>query len=593
MNIFDILTLIGGLSLFLFGMSIMGQALERRAGGNLRQLLGRLTTNRAAGLLTGLGITAVIQSSSATTVMVVGFVNSGLMTLKQAINVIMGANVGTTVTAWFLSLSGIDSGSWYIRLLKPSSFTPVLALVGIIFYMFCRGGKKKDTGMILLGFATLMFGMETMSGAVSGLGDIPAFQRLFVMFRNPALGVLAGAILTAAIQSSSASVGILQALAVTGQVSYGAAIPIIMGQNIGTCVTALLSSVGTSRGARRAAIVHLYFNLIGTIVFMALFYLLHGAVAFDFMERAAQPYGIAVVHTVFNVFATCLLLPFSDLLEKLAYLTIKEDSVEHMAVRYIDEDVKALDSRFMNNPSLAMEQCRKVICHMADTVQESCREAIGLLERYTKEAAEGVRQLEKDVDRYEDVIGTYLLKLTGKDLSEKDSRALTLYLHCIGDFERISDHAAGIAMAYGKMEEKELTFSAKAQEELAVFSRAVLRMLAISEGIFQEENADSLYEAQALREVIGELGAQVRKRHVKRLRKGKCTVELGFLLADIVTAYERIAAHCAQIAVSVVQVWEEDSMEMHGYSIESREKRRDEEQFRTLYEGLRQEYVLP
>ena len=333
--------------------------------------------------------------------------------------------------------------------------------------------------------------------------------------------------------------------------------------------------------------------MIGTIVFMAIFYLLHGVVEFDFMDNAARPYGIAVVHTVFNVFATCLLLPFSDLLEKLAYLTIREDSLEHMAVRFIDEDVKALDSRFMNNPSLAMEQCRKVISHMADTVQQSCKEAIGLLDGYTKEAAESVRQLEKDVDRYEDVIGTYLLKLTGKDLSEKDSRALTLYLHCIGDFERISDHAAGIAMAYGKMQEKEQTFSAKAQEELEIFSRAVLQMLVICGNIFQEENADSLYEAEALQEVIGELGAQVRKRHVKRLRKGKCTVELGFLLSDIVTAYERIAAHCTQIAVSVVQVWEEDSMEMHGYSIQSRERRRDQEQYRALYEGFVQEYVLP
>ena len=593
MDFFGLLTMAGGLALFLYGMKTMGDALSKMAGGRLEQVLERMTNNPVKAVLLGAGVTAVIQSSSATTVMVVGFVNSGIMKLYQAIGIIMGANVGTTVTSWILSLTGVEGDNIFVRLLKPSSFTPVLALIGIIFYMSGKNNRRKDVGEILLGFAVLMFGMESMSGAVKPLADVPEFTNILLLFSSPIPGMIAGIILTAVIQSSSASVGILQALCATGAVSYSVAVPIIMGQNIGTCVTALLSSVGTSRGARRAAIVHLYFNLIGTIVFMALFYLLHGAVAFDFMEQAAQPYGIAGVQSVFNVFATCLLLPFSDLLEKLAYLTIKEDSVEHMAVRYIDEDVKALDSRFMNNPSLAMEQCRKVICHMADTVQESCKEAIGLLNSYTKEAAEGVRQLEKDVDRYEDVIGTYLLKLTGKDLSEKDSRALTLYLHCIGDFERISDHAAGIAMAYGKMKEKELTFSAKAQEELAVFSRAVLRMLAISEGIFQEENADSLYEAQALREVIGELGAQVRKRHVKRLRKGKCTVELGFLLADIVTAYERIAAHCAQIAVSVVQVWEEDSMEMHGYSIESREKRRDEEQFRTLYEGLRQEYVLP
>ena len=593
MDFFDVLTMMGGLALFLYGMHLLGEGLSRASGGRMEQILEKMTYSKWRAVLLGAGVTAVIQSSSATTVMVVGFVNSGMMKLSQAIGIIMGANVGTTITSWILSLTGIESGSFVMQLLKPSAFSQIFALVGVILLLFSGKEKHKNAATILIGFAVLMIGMDTMSAAVKPLADVPEFTNILLLFSSPIPGMIAGIILTAVIQSSSASVGILQALCATGAVSYSVAVPIIMGQNIGTCVTALLSSVGTSRGARRAAIVHLYFNLIGTIVFMALFYLLHGAVVFDFMERAAQPYGIAVVHTVFNVFATCLLLPFSDLLEKLAYLTIKEDSVEHMAVRYIDEDVKALDSRFMNNPSLAMEQCRKVICHMADTVQESCREAIGLLERYTKEAAEGVRQLEKDVDRYEDVIGTYLLKLTGKDLSEKDSRALTLYLHCIGDFERISDHAAGIAMAYGKMKEKELTFSAKAQEELAVFSRAVLRMLAISEGIFREENADSLYEAQALREVIGELGAQVRKRHVKRLRKGKCTVELGFLLADIVTAYERIAAHCAQIAVSVVQVWEEDSMEMHGYSIESREKRRDEEQFRTLYEGLRQEYVLP
>ncbi len=593
MDFFDVLTMMGGLALFLYGMHLLGEGLSRASGGRMEQILEKMTYSKWRAVLLGAGVTAVIQSSSATTVMVVGFVNSGMMKLSQAIGIIMGANVGTTITSWVLSLTGIESGSFVMQLLKPSAFSQIFALVGVLLLLFSGKEKHKNAATILIGFAVLMIGMDTMSAAVKPLADVPEFTNLLLLFSSPIPGMIAGIILTAVIQSSSASVGILQALCATGAVSYSVAVPIIMGQNIGTCVTALLSSVGTSRGARRAAIVHLYFNLIGTIVFMAIFYLLHGVVEFDFMDNAARPYGIAVVHTVFNVFATCLLLPFSDLLEKLAYLTIREDSVEHMAVRFIDEDVKALDSRFMNNPSLAMEQCRKVICHMADTVQQSCKEAIGLLDGYTKEAAESVRQLEKDVDRYEDVIGTYLLKLTGKDLSEKDSRALTLYLHCIGDFERISDHAAGIAMAYGKMKEKELTFSAKAQEELEIFSRAVLRMLAISEGIFREENADSLYEAQALREVIGELGAQVRKRHVKRLRKGKCTVELGFLLADIVTAYERIAAHCAQIAVSVVQVWEEDSMEMHGYSIESREKRRDEEQFRTLYEGLRQEYVLP
>ncbi len=593
MDFFDLLTMMGGLALFLYGMHLLGEGLSRASGGRMEQILEKMTYSKWRAVLLGAGVTAVIQSSSATTVMVVGFVNSGMMKLSQAIGIIMGANVGTTITSWVLSLTGIESSSFVMQLLKPSAFSQIFALVGVLLLLFSGKEKHKNAATILIGFAVLMIGMDTMSAAVKPLADVPEFTNLLLLFSSPIPGMIAGIILTAVIQSSSASVGILQALCATGAVSYSVAVPIIMGQNIGTCVTALLSSVGTSRGARRAAIVHLYFNLIGTIVFMAIFYLLHGVVEFDFMDNAARPYGIAVVHTVFNVFATCLLLPFSDLLEKLAYLTIREDSLEHMAGRFIDEDVKALDSRFMNNPSLAMEQCRKVISHMADTVQQSCKEAIGLLDGYTKEAAESVRQLEKDVDRYEDVIGTYLLKLTGKDLSEKDSRALTLYLHCIGDFERISDHAAGIAMAYGKMQEKEQTFSAKAQEELEIFSRAVLQMLVICGNIFQEENADSLYEAEALQEVIGELGAQVRKRHVKRLRKGKCTVELGFLLSDIVTAYERIAAHCTQIAVSVVQVWEEDSMEMHGYSIQSRERRRDQEQYRALYEGFVQEYVLP
>ena len=448
MDFFDLLTMMGGLALFLYGMHLLGEGLSRASGGRMEQILEKMTYSKWRAVLLGAGVTAVIQSSSATTVMVVGFVNSGMMKLSQAIGIIMGANVGTTITSWVLSLTGIESGSFVMQLLKPSAFSQIFALVGVLLLLFSGKEKQKNAATILIGFAVLMIGMDTMSAAVKPLADVPEFTNLLLLFSSPIPGMIAGIILTAVIQSSSASVGILQALCATGAVSYSVAVPIIMGQNIGTCVTALLSSVGTSRGARRAAIVHLYFNLIGTIVFMAIFYLLHGVVEFDFMDNAARPYGIAVVHTVFNVFATCLLLPFSDLLEKLAYLTIREDSVEHMAVRFIDEDVKALDSRFMNNPSLAMEQCRKVICHMADTVQQSCKEAIGLLDGYTKEAAESVRQLEKDVDRYEDVIGTYLLKLTGKDLSEKDSRALTLYLHCIGDFERISAHAAGIAMSY-------------------------------------------------------------------------------------------------------------------------------------------------
>lgn len=591
MDFFDLLTMMGGLALFLYGMHLLGEGLSKASGGRMEQILEKMTYSKWRAVVLGAVVTAVIQSSSATTVMVVGFVNSGMMRLSQAIGIIMGANVGTTITSWILSLTGIESGSFFMQLLKPIAFSQIFAMIGVVFLLFSRKEKHKNTAIILIGFAVLMIGMDTMSAAVKPLADVPEFTNLLLLFSSPIPGMIAGIILTAVIQSSSASVGILQALCATGAVSYSTAVPIIMGQNIGTCVTALLSSVGTSKNARRAAIVHLYFNLIGTIVFMAVFYILNTAVRFDFMQEMAKPYGIAVMHTVFNVFATCLLLPFSGLLEKLAYFTIKEDSAEHKAVRYIDEDVKVLDSRFINNPALAMEQCRKVICHMADTVQEACSKAIGLSDGYIQETVEHVWQMEKDVDRYEDVIGTYLLKMTGKSLAEKDSRALTLYLHCIGDFERISDHAAGIAMAYDKMEKKEQSFSAKAHEELEILSSAVMRIVEVSGKIFREENTDFIYEAEALRIMIEELGAQVRKRHIKRLRKGKCTVELGFLLSDIITAYERIAAHCVQIAVSAVQVWEEDSMEMHGYNLESRESNRA--QIQELYEDFLREYVLP
>lgn len=591
MDFFDLLTMLGGLALFLYGMHLLGEGLSKLSGGRMERILEKMTYSKWRAVLLGAVVTAVIQSSSATTVMVVGFVNSGMMKLSQAIGIIMGANVGTTITSWILSLTGIESSSFFVQLLKPVAFSQIFALIGVIFLLFSGKEKYKNAAAVLIGFAVLMIGMDTMSAAVKPLADVPEFTNLLLLFSSPVPGMIAGIILTAVIQSSSASVGILQALCATGSVSYSMAIPIIMGQNIGTCVTALLSSVGTSRNARRAAIVHLYFNLIGTIVFMAVFYTWNTVVDFDFMHEVAKPYGIAVVHTVFNVFATCLLLPFSGILEKLAYFTIKEETAEHEAVRFIDEDVKTLDIRFMNNPALAMEQCRKVICHMADTVQEACRRAISLSGEYAQETAESVWQMEKDADRYEDVIGTYLLKLTGKVLSEKDSRALTLYLHCIGDFERISDHTAGIAAAYGKMEEKKQSFSPKAKEELEIFSRAVMRMVETSRIIFQEENADLIYETEALRDVIEELGAQVRKRHVKRLRKGKCTIELGFLLSDIITGYERIAAHCMQIAVSTVQVREEASMEMHGYNKERRGSNR--EQVQALYEGFLQEYVLP
>lgn len=590
MDFFSVLTMIGGLALFLYGMHVLGEGLSKASGGRMEQILEKLTSGKWKAVLLGAGVTAVIQSSSATTVMVVGFVNSGIMKLSNAIGVIMGANVGTTITSWLLSLTGIESSNFFVQLLKPSSFSPVLAIIGVGFLLFSPKDKYKNAATIMIGFAVLMFGMETMSGAVKPLADVPEFRNLLLVFSNPFLGMLAGMILTAIIQSSSASVGILQALCATGSVSYGTALPIIMGQNIGTCVTALLSSVGTSKNARRAAIVHLYFNLLGTIVFMIVFYILNAIIGFAFMDSAAQPFGIAVIHTIFNVFATCLLLPFSRMLERLAYLTIKEDASEHIIVRYIDEDIKVLDSRFMNNPALAMEQCRRVISHMAAVAQDSYNKAVSLLGGYNEEIAESVIQMEKDVDRYEDVLGTYLLKLTGRALSERDSQSLTLYLHSIGDFERISDHAVSIAKACEEMARKEMRFSNKAQEELEIFTKAVGQILSTSLKVFNEEDIALVYEVEVLQTVVEDLSAEVRKRHVKRLRKGKCTIELGFLLSDIVTGYERIAAHCMHIAVSMVQV-REDSLEMHGYNEEVKD--RDSAEFRRLYENFVQKYALP
>lgn len=590
MDFFSILTMIGGLALFLYGMHVLGEGLSKASGGRMEQVLEKLTSGKWKAVLLGAGVTAVIQSSSATTVMVVGFVNSGIMKLSNAIGVIMGANIGTTITSWLLGLTGIESDNFFIQLLKPTSFSPVLAIIGVGFLLFSKKDKYKNAATIMIGFSVLMFGMETMSAAVKPLADVPEFRNFLLVFSNPVLGMIAGLILTAIIQSSSASVGILQALCATGSLSYATALPIIMGQNIGTCVTALLSSIGTSKNARRAAIVHLYFNLIGTVVFMIVFYGLNALIGFSFMNVSAEPFGIAVIHTIFNVFATCLLLPFSQLLEKLAYLTIKEDVSEHIAVRYIDEDIKVLDSRFMNNPALAMEQCRRVIFHMADTVKQSYDQAVGLLEGYNEEVVAGVVQMEKDADRYEDVLGTYLLKLTGRELSERDSQALTLYLQSIGDFERISDHAVSIAMSYDKMEQKEMHFSSKAQEELRIFTKAIHRIIDTSFRSFQENDISLVYEVEALQAVVDDLSVEVRKRHVKRLRKGKCTIELGFLLSDIVTGYERIAAHCVHLVVNMVQI-QEDSLEMHGYNEEIREQ--DADKLHQLYDRFYAEYALP
>ncbi len=581
MDIFNGLTMIGGLSLFLFGMNIMGQALERRAGGKLRALLGKFTTGRAAGLLTGLVVTAVIQSSSATTVMVVGFVNSGLMTLRQAVNVIMGANVGTTVTAWILSLAGLDSGSWYIRLLKPSSFTPLLALAGIVLYLFCRGEKKKDTGMIFLGFATLMFGMETMSGAVSGLGEVPAFRSLFVMFENPLLGVLAGAALTAVIQSSSASVGILQALAVTGQVTYGAAIPIIMGQNIGTCVTAMLSSVGANKNAKRAAMVHLAFNCIGTAVWISVFSVARGIFHLHFLEESASLLGIAASHSVFNILCLLLILPLSDVLEKLVTKLVPEERRK--------EEYMELDERLFAAPSIALERCHRVTGSMAQMSVASLKEAINTLGSLTPELAAAIRLKEEKTDYYEDILSTYLVKLSALQISAADSTEAAKLLKTIGDFERISDHAVNLLGAAEEMAQKERSFSPAARRELEVLCGAVEEILDLSLEAFLEQDLEAAAAVEPLEQVIDRLKEQMRTRHILRMQQGGCSITAGFVWSDMLTDLERTADHCSNIAGCMLDMARQD-LSLHEQLRKFRDGSRE---FDRKFRAYEEKYALP
>ncbi len=546
MDIFQVLTMLGGLSLFLFGMSLMGQALERRAGSRLQTLLGKLTTNKIAGLFTGLGITAVIQSSSAATVMVVGFVNSGLMTLKQAINVIMGANIGTTVTAWLLSLAGIDSGNLFVKLLKPSSFTPILAFAGIIFYMFCKNTKKKDTGIILLGFAVLMFGMEQMSGAVSGLRDVPAFQNLFLLFKNPLLGVLAGALLTAIIQSSSASVGILQALAVTGQVSYGAAIPIIMGQNIGTCVTAMISAIGANKNAKRAAMVHLSFNVIGSVFWLAVFAVIKAIFNPSFLNEPASLFGIAVSHSLFNILCTLLMLPLSGMLESLVNRLVP-DSVQ-------SQPPTELDERLLATPSIALQRCNTVAADMARISIRALKEGLSSLRKYSPEIGEAVRKKEENADHYEDILGSYLVALSSRQISEEDSTEAAKLLKIIGDFERISDHAVSLVNSTEEMRTKKISFTDAAVAELHVLSAAVNEALDLTLTSFLENDLKIASTVEPLTQVISHLKEQLRTNHILRLQQGGCTIDAGFIWSDLLTNLERTSGHCSNIAGCVLDI---------------------------------------
>lgn len=589
MDIFSVLTMVGGLALFLYGMQVMGDGLAKVSGGKLERILENLTSNPIKAVLLGAGVTAVIQSSSATTVMVVGFVNSGIMKLNQAVGIIMGANIGTTVTSWILSLSGLQGDNVFVKLCKPSSFSPLLAVIGVIFLLFIKDEKKKDIGAIMVGFAVLMFGMETMSNAVKPLANVPEFTGILTAFSNPILGMIAGAVLTAIIQSSSASVGILQALCVTGAVSYGVAIPIIMGQNIGTCVTALLSSIGATKNAKRAAMVHLYFNIIGTVVFMVLFYTVNAVVGFSFLGTATNAAGIAVIHSLFNVFATMLLLPFGKGLEKLACLTIRDD-VQPAEVEEERKELQLLDSRFLEKPAFAMEQSVHVANKMAEESKRTLFTAMDLLWNYTEDGAKKVGELENLVDQYEDELGTYLVKLSRQNLSVHDSHTLSIVLHCIGDFERISDHAINIMEAAQEMHDKKLIFSPKAEEELKVFSRAVQDIVEKAYAVFRDQDEKLAQKVEPLEAVVDELNQEVKKRHIRRLREGKCTIELGFILSDITTSLERVADHCSNIAVCVTQV-REDTYDTHGYL--NSVKNEDSEIFRGLVLEEEEKYLLP
>lgn len=590
MDIFDVLSMVGGLALFLYGMHIMGDALAKMSGGKLEKVLERLTSNKWSAVLLGAGVTAVIQSSGATTVMVVGFVNSGIMKLNQAVGIIMGANIGTTATSWLLSLSGIDGGSFFLQMLKPTSFTPILAVIGAILVVFCKSEKKHNIGTILLGFAILMYGMTAMSSAVEPLKDVPQFTQILTKFENPLLGVIAGFVLTTIMQSSSVSVGILQALCSTGAVSYALALPIIMGQNIGSCTTAMISSVGASKDAKRAAAVHFYFNVIGTVVFMLVFYISNAFVHYAFLPQAANEVGIATIHSIFNIAATIVLLPLSGFLEFLAVKTIKDDDEEEDELSKHDKVLQLLDPVFLERPGFAIMQCQKVASAMAELSMKSVGRAVGLLTAYDEEIAERIRKEEDTVDKYEDQLGTYLLRLSTKDLSKEDGHRLSLMLHSLGDIERISDLAVNILLAVEQMHKKELIFSKKAMDELAVYSNALKDILTMTVAAFEQNDRYKAALVQPLEELMDDMNKELKKRHVKRLRKGKCTIELGLSLSDISDTYERISDHCSNIATCVIQV-EDDELDAHEHRKEVKEQ--DAKWYDEQYRAYEQKYALP
>ena len=591
MDIFGVLNLIGGLALFLYGMSAMGEGLVMLSGGRLEQILEKLTKKKIMAVLLGLMVTAVIQSSSATTVMVVGFVNSGIMNLQQAVGIIMGANIGTTVTSWMLSLVGIEGSSLLLKLLKPSSFSPILAAVGVMLTMTAgKSERRKNVGTILAGFAILMFGMEAMSSAVSPLAQDQHFTGILTAFSNPILGMAAGALLTAVIQSSSASVGILQALCVTGAVSFGTAIPIIMGQNIGTCVTALLSSIGASKNARRASLIHLYFNLVGTLLFTVVFYTCNAFFPFAFLSRAAGAADVAVIHSLFNIGCTMVLFPFSDVLVKLATFSVPQGKAEKGEGKSLPAPLLALDERFLDRPSFAMSLCKDAVDHMADLARNSFQTAMDVLGNYSEKGADTVAAMEQEADSYEDVLGTYLVKLSSRDLNKADSRTLTILMHCINDFERISDHAINLAESAKELQDKGLILSEESRRELGIYGKAVSDILDLTVSVFAADDTGRARGVEPLEEVSDKLSIEMRQRHIERLRRGACSLEAGLILEDILTGYERVSDHCSNVAVCLIEV-HADEYGTHEYL--NLTTKGEDPWFREEYKRLKNVYLLP
>ncbi len=580
MTLFDVLSLVGGLSLFLFGMNLMGSSLEKKAGGQLKSILGKMTDSPVKGFLLGLIVTSIIQSSSATTVMVVGFVNSGIMTLHQSIGIIMGANVGTTVTSWILSLTAIKGGG-IMDLFKPDSFVPVLALIGIYLLMFSKKNKSKDTAMILLGFATLMTGMSAMSDAVAGLKEVPEFTNILTLFSNPVLGVLAGAVLTAIIQSSSASVGILQAISTTGAITFGTAIPVVMGMAIGTCITAVLSAIGANKNAKRTTLVHLYFNIFGTFAALILFYGANAIFKFDFFDDTATEVGIAVVNTLYKVFCVLMWAPLIKVLEKLATVTIKDTDEK--------EKYEMLDERLLATPAVAVERCRSVTVTMADIATECFRRAVKFLDSHNDEDYDFVIKAEKKTDKYEDILGSYLVKVASLELTDADGAETAKLLHIIGDFERISDHAASILKSAEELDEKKMRFSGEAGKELNVMAEAVLEIMDLAYRSFTENDREAIKGVEPLEQVVDDLKAKLKSQHIRRLTKGECTIEQGFVFSDIITNLERVADHCSNIAGCVKEIAHQE-MDMHSYAKKVRKE--NISHYNERYEEYKEKYSI-